>query len=212
MAKKKLYIIGAGDFGREMESWLMLLPDFYKEWEIVGYLDQNMNALDGFPSDYKVLGNPVDFEFSIDDYAILCISGSKSKQFISDSLKGKVNFFTYVAPNTILGKFIQFGQGVIIAPNCVISTNVVLGDFVMVNIGSQLGHDVQVGNYSSIMANVDIGGHVKIGDEVFIGSNATVIPGRKVDHEILVGAGSIVIRNLKKKGTYLGNPAILISV
>ncbi len=61
--KKKFYLIGAGDFGREMESWLELLPDFSEEWEIQGCLDQNPNALKGFPSDYKVIGHPWNIRF-----------------------------------------------------------------------------------------------------------------------------------------------------
>lgn len=211
MTKKNLYLIGAGDFGREMESWLNLFPGFYDEWEIIGYLDQNPLALEDYPSDFKIVGSPDNFEFGPDDYAIMCISGGKSKELIYNHLKNRVKFLSFVAPNTILGKFCKFGKGVVIAPNCVISTNVVLGDFVTINSGSQLGHDVRIGNYSSIMANVDLGGHVEIGDGVFIGSNAAVIPGKKVSSSIKIGAGSIVVRNLSKEGTYFGNPAKLIT-
>ena len=211
MAKKKLYIIGAGDFGREMESWLALLPGFFDEWDIVGYLDQNSKALDGFPSDYKIVGNSDEFQFGPDDYAILCVSGTRAKRFIAGRLKNRVKFFSYIAPNAIIGKFNKFGEGVIIAPNCIVSTNVKIGDFVTVNIGTQLGHDVQIGNFSSLMANVDLGGHVKIGEDVFIGSNATLIPGISVEDNIRIGAGSIVVRNLKRTGTYFGNPAKFLS-
>jgi hypothetical protein len=31
--KKRIYIIGAGDFGREMESWLEDLPNFKNEYD-----------------------------------------------------------------------------------------------------------------------------------------------------------------------------------
>lgn len=211
MKQKSLYLIGAGDFGREMESWLELLPGFFDEWKIKGYLDQNPHALDGYPSDYKILGDPLTFPYSPSDYVVMCLTRSSSKELIADKLRNRVNFFSYIAPNSIIGKFNKLGQGTIIAPNCIISTNVKLGDFVTLNIGTQIGHDVEIGSYSSLMANVDLGGHVKVGKGVFIGTNATIIPGRNVTDKATIGAGSIVLRNIKRPGTYFGNPAKFIS-
>lgn len=211
MKRKSLYLIGAGDFGREMESWLELLPGFSNEWKIEGYLDKNPHALDGYPSDFSIVGDPLEFPYRPDDYVIMCLSGSVSKEMITEKLRDRVNFFTYIAPNSIISKFSKIGMGSIIAPNCIISTNVLLGDFVTLNSGTQIGHDVVIDSYSSLMANVDLGGHVKIGKGVFIGTNATVIPGRSVTDKVTIGAGSIVLRNIKRPGTYFGNPAKFIS-
>ena len=57
------------------------------------------------------------------------------------------------------------------------------------------------------MASVDLGGNVNIGEEVFIGTKATIVPGKSIASNIIIGAGSLVIRNLKKVGSYFGNPA-----
>ena len=45
--KKKLFIIGAGGFGRQLETYLELIPKEKKDWDIAGYIDDNKNALIG---------------------------------------------------------------------------------------------------------------------------------------------------------------------
>ena len=47
--RKNLYIIGAGGFGRELELWLKLIPETLQDFNIMGYIDDNLHALDGFP-------------------------------------------------------------------------------------------------------------------------------------------------------------------
>jgi sugar O-acyltransferase (sialic acid O-acetyltransferase NeuD family) len=210
--KKNLYLIGAGDFGREMESWLELLPEFNEKWEVMGFLDnKNTEILNEFPSDYSIIGAPENYNFAPNDYVLLCVTNPIAKKRISLNLVGKVKFFTYIAPNAILAKFVKIGEGSIICPNVVISTNVVLDDFVTINLGTQIGHDCKIGKFSSIMANVDLGGCVTIGENIFMGTNSTIIPRLKINNDIVIGTGAIVTRNLKKSGTYFGNPATLIN-
>jgi len=208
--KKKLYIIGAGDFGREMESLLELVPRNQRNWEIEGYLDDNLNALDGLSSDYKVLSTIESHKFSSNDLAVLAIVDPFIKENIYNRIKGKVEFISYVYPNVLVFKYCQIGEGSIIASNCVISNNVYIGKFVILNQGTQIGHDTSIGNFSSLMSNVDIGGHCQIGQKVFMGTGATIIPKRKIDDNVKVGSGSVVIKNIKKNCSVFGNPAKLI--
>ena len=205
--KKRIYIIGAGDFGREMESWLEDLPNFKNEYEIKGYLDNDSKSLQNNPTDYEIVGTHEEMEFKENDYVVIAISNSKGRKRIAESLINKVNFFTYIAPNVTIGKFTKIGSGSIICSNCFISTNTVIGDFVIVNAGSNIGHDCIIESYCSLMANVDIGGSVILGEGVFIGTKASIIPKKRIFRGIIIGAGTTVIRNLNKVGTYFGNPA-----
>ena len=209
--KKKLYLVGAGDLGREMESWLEVLPYFHREWEIKGYLDRNPAALDGYPTDYSIVGDPFDFNFMPDDHVLICVADTKQKKELVAKLKLKVIFFSYLAPNAILSKSVSLGEGTIICPNTCLMTNLVIGDFVFLMPGTQIGHDCIIGAYSSLMAHVDLGGHVNIGEGVFMGTKSTIIPSITVNDDIVIGTGSVVLRNLTKLGTYFGNPATLVS-
>jgi len=205
--KRKLYLVGAGGLGRELEFWINLIPLKVRNYEINGYIDDNPGALSSFPSDYKIVGNTFDFEYRKDDLVILCIANSLIKEEIVKRLKDKVEIFRFISPLAQVSKFSTIGEGSVITPNCLISTNVTIGAYVFVNIGSQIGHDCKIGDYTSFMTNVDIGGNCKIGKHVFFGSNATLLPDKKVNANIRIGAGSVVVNNLNQEGTYFGNPA-----
>ena len=148
--------------------------------------------------------------FEDNDYALITISNPHIRKIIANSLRNKVKFFTYIAPNVTIGKFTKIGEGSIICANCFISTNTSIGNFVIINAGSIIGHDCIIDSYCSLMANVDIGGSVSFGELVFAGTKATIIPKKKISNGIVIGAGALVIRNLNKLGTYFGNPAKLL--
>lgn len=210
--KRKLYIIGASHLARELESWLELIPNEKRDWELAGYLHtyEKESPLKNHPTDYSILGKWEDFSLTKDDYCIISVSDSGWKEKIFLYLKDKTTFFTYIAPNVIIGKFNKICEGSFICPNSVISTNVNIGRSVFLNCGTQVGHDVSIGNFTSVMANVDIGGHCKIGEKVFIGSNAVIIPKITVEDNARIGAGSVVIKKVKAGTTVFGNPAKII--
>ena len=212
VGRKNLFIIGGGDFGREMESWLECLPDFKNDYQIKGYLDHDPGCLQGKPTDYVVLGSPEEFEFGENDYVVVAISSPKTRKNIVEMLEKKVKFFTYIAPNATIGKFTQVGKGSIICPHCFISTNSFIGDFVIANAGTTIGHDCVLESYCSLMANVDLGGSVTLGESVFIGSKTTIIPRKNVSQGVIIGAGTTVVSNLSRPGTYFGNPAKFIGI
>lgn len=207
--KRNLYIIGASHFGREMESWLDLIPENKRDWEFKGFLHtcERISPLDGYPSGYSILGNWDDYPLSKNDYCIISVADCTWKEKIFNQLKDRTTFFTYIAPNVIIGKFNIIEEGCIICPNCVVTTNVCLGKCCTLNIGTQIGHDVKIGNFSSLMPGVDLGGHVNIGKKVFIGAKATIIPKIEVEDNSIIGVGSVVIRKVKGKTTVFGNPA-----
>ena len=202
-----LYIVGAGGLGREIESWFDLFSEDKDNFRIVGYLDDNPNALNGFSSNYKVIGRISDYEFNKNDWVVLAISNPLTKERVYVELFNKVKFYTFISKNVIIGKFVEIGEGSIILANSIISTNVKIGKCVIINIGSQIGHDVSIGDFCSLMPNVDLGGGVSLNKKVFVGSNATIIPQVYIADNVKIGAGSIVIRKILKSQTVFGNPA-----
>jgi sugar O-acyltransferase (sialic acid O-acetyltransferase NeuD family) len=208
--KRRLFIIGAGDFGRELESWLELMPETTKDWYIEGYLDsgQELGEIKDYPSDYKIVGNETYYPFKKNDLVIISIADPATKEVAYNILKGRVAFLTYIAPNAILGKFNQIGEGCIICPNCILTTNIILGNCVTLNVGTQIGHDARIGNFSSLMPNVDIGGDCELGCRVYLGTNSTIVPRKKIADDVKISAGSIVTRSIQSKTVVFGNPAV----
>lgn len=206
--RKKTCVIGAGGLGRELASWLSLDKQFFNEFELIGFLDDNMKALDGFQTKLEIIDKITVDTLNSSKNVILAVADIAYKKIIIQEIiaKSKVKLLSYKFHNVIVGLYTNIGKGVVLSPSVIVSCNVEIGDGVFINIGSQIGHDVHIGNYVSIMANVDIGGGAIIEDEVFIGSGSVILPGVTVCKGSRIGAGSVVLKNIKKVGTYFGNP------
>ena len=204
--KKRLFIIGAGGFGRELESWIYRSSEVLTEFELIGFLDDDPYALKDFPSKLSVVGD-LNCKFSSDDSVVVAIANPTIKEIIYNKLKEKVQFYTFIDSSAIVADYANIGEGSVICPFSIVSTNAKLGRLVSVNSGSQIGHDAILGDFSSLMANVDIGGEVKLAEKIFIGTNASIIPRISIVSGVTIGIGSIVFKKIKKAGTYIGNPA-----
>jgi sugar O-acyltransferase (sialic acid O-acetyltransferase NeuD family) len=207
MAKKRLFILGASGFGRDMETFLALKPMKSADWEVAGFLDDDPRALDGFESDYRILSNIMDFVFSRNDLALLAIADPAAKAKLHTALKDKVSFLTYIAPDVLIGKFARIGEGAVIFPGSIVGPSAQIGTAVTINGGTKLGHDVRIGDFSSLMVDITVGGGTVIGSRVFVGSGATIIPKRTIGEGAKIGAGSVVIRNVRAGQSVFGNPA-----
>ena len=205
--KKHVLIIGAGGLGREIESFLEK-DSKEKDWTILGFLDDDPDALRDVPSDYRVIDHIDNYKFTGSDVAVMAIMNRRLKEKVFGNLKDKVRFLTYIHPSTFMGKFSEIGEGAVILANCTISTNVKIGTCVLVNSGTNVGHDSRIDPFSSIMSSVNIGGNCHLGERTFIGSGATLVPGLDIRENTRIGAGSIVIKSVKKPDqTIFGNPA-----
>lgn len=203
----EIIIIGAGGLAREIVSWHNT-SKYNLSTKIVGFLDDNLNVLEGYTTDLNILGN-VDLEkIKKNQSAIFAISnGEIKKKLLEKAIFYNVKIANYIHESCFIGERTTFGKGFVMLPYAIVSCDTVIGDLTFINSGTQIGHDVKIGNFTSIMANVDIGGGAEVGNNVFIGSNAVILPGVKIPDNTRIGAGAVVLRNIKESGTYFGNPA-----
>jgi len=206
--KSEIIIIGAGGLSREIVSWYNTSKNNLNAI-IVGFLDDNLNALDSYSTDLKVLGRVDDLNIIKKSQSIICaISNVDTKNVILEkAVDLKVDIANFIHESCYVGERTIYGKGLVILPYAIISCDCLIGNLVFVNSGSQIGHDVTIGDFVSIMANVDIGGGAIIGNNVFIGSNAVILPGVKIPDNTRIGAGAVVLKSIKQVGTYFGNPA-----
>ena len=54
---QRLIIVGAGGLGREVFSWASHHPDCGQVWNIAGFIDDNLTALDNFSYPVKVINS-----------------------------------------------------------------------------------------------------------------------------------------------------------
>lgn len=205
---KRILIVGAGGFGREVYNWIKDSQENYPDWKVVGFLDDNLSALEGYNYEACIVSTISDYQPQEDEYLVMAIGSPKIKNKLVNSLEHKGAMFeTFIHKTAIIGKNVKIGRGSVLCPNSIITCDVIIGDFVTINCGSGTGHDATIGDYSTLSGQVDITGFVKIGQGVTIGSNACVLPGVSVGDDSVIGAGSVVIRNVKQGSTVFGNPA-----
>jgi sugar O-acyltransferase (sialic acid O-acetyltransferase NeuD family) len=205
---KKLIIVGAGGFGREVYNWALADADCEEEWEIAGFLDDNLAALDNFDYPAKIIGTIADHKPSVDELFICAIGSPAIKRAVCESLlERSAEFVSLIHPYAVVGLNVNIGKGVVLCPNAVITCDVSIGDFVVVNCHSSIGHDVRVGDWTTLSGHCDVTGQVELGEMVFLGSGARILPLKKVGDRATVGAGSVVIRHVPAGTKVFGNPA-----
>jgi sugar O-acyltransferase (sialic acid O-acetyltransferase NeuD family) len=205
---KRLLIVGAGGFGREVLAWALAVPPGARDWDIGGFLDANPRALDAHPCGFRVLGDPASYEPGAGDVFVPAIADPAIKLRLCRGLRARgATFTTLVHPSVIVGPGCRLGIGVVLCPRVVLTTNVTLGDFVTINVGSACGHDTVLGDGITISSFADVTGAVRLGEGVFLGSHAVVFPRIEVGEFAIIGAGSTVLRKVPARVTVMGVPA-----
>ena len=110
-----------------------------------------------------------------------------------------------------VGPFTEIQKGVVIGNNCRIQSHSFICELVTIGNDCFIGHGVMFINDTFSDGKPAAGDKSKwkktsIGNNVSIGSNATILPVSICDAAV-IGAGAVVTKDIKKKGTYVGNPA-----
>ena len=208
---KRLLIVGAGGFGREVLCWARDVEPTQSVWRIGGFLDANPAALDGYELSVGILGDPSTFEPSETDRYLCAIGDPATKRRVVEGLLARgARFSTLVHPSVVVGAGCHIGDGCVLCPGAVLTSNVTLGQFVTLNLGATAGHDAVIGDWCSLYVHADIGGKARLGAAVLAGSHAFVLPGVTVGDHSVIGAGTVAIRNVSAGSTVFGVPARLI--
>jgi sugar O-acyltransferase (sialic acid O-acetyltransferase NeuD family) len=204
---KRVIIVGAGGFGREMLQWT---TDAIagSDWQIHGFLDANPDSLTRFGVVHRVLADPTSYEPCPDDVFVCAVGNPLVKRDVVGRLLSRgAKFITVVHPTAIVGARALVGEGCILCPGAVLTADVKIGQFVTVNAHATVGHDVEIGDWATLSGHADVTGGAVLGEGVFAGSHACVLPKVKVGAWASIGAGSAVVRRVRAGATVFGVPA-----
>ena len=204
---KDIYIIGAGGFGREVEWLIERINKNNHEWNIVGFVDDNL------PKN-TIIGNSK-VVYNIDELikecknisVVIAIGNAKIRKIIYNKLKSNptITYPNIIDPSVIHGN-INFGQGNIICASTIMTVNVTIGNFNIINLDCTIGHDDILEDFVTIYPSVNVSGNVKINNLVEIGTGSQIIQGKSICDGTIIGAGGVVVKNIEEPGTYVGIP------
>jgi sugar O-acyltransferase (sialic acid O-acetyltransferase NeuD family) len=207
--RKRLLIIGAGGFGREVLQWAQdVQAQQIVDWEVGGFLDSNSQAFENFEIALPVLGDPQTWQPDASDRFICAIGDPSTRLRICRELQSRgAKFISLVHPTAIVGSRCHIGTGTVLCPGVTVTVDATIGNFVILNVRSCVGHDAHVGDGCTINDFCDITGNAKLGEGVFLGSHSSVTPSTKVGDYARVGAGSVVVRRVRANTTVMGPTA-----
>lgn len=212
---KKIAIIGAGGFGREVVCLINAINEKNEEWDFIGFFDDVKNI--GYENEYgKVLGRIKDLNSYPESLAVVvAIAKPSAIEVIVKSITSpNIYFPNLIAPNAIFfdKNNISLGRGNIISFGCSISCNVHIGNFNILNCCILVGHDTRIGDYNAIMPSTNISGNVTMGERNFLGVSSVILEKLTIGNDTTIGANSLIFRNTKDKNTYIGNPASIVKL
>ena len=119
-----------------------------------------------------------------------------------------------IGESSFIGPFVEIQKNVVIGKNVKIQSHSFICELVNIDDNCFIGHSVVFIN--DLFSNGKPAGgkrefwkKTKISQNVSIGSNCTILPVQICEGSV-IGAGSVVTKDIKIKGVYVGNPAILL--
>ena len=204
---KDVIIVGAGGFGREVVQIINDNNKIKREYNILGFIDDNANALNGKKCNYAILDSISSHSPKSECIYICAIANPLLKEKIMLQLKQNgAKFESLIHHTASVSEYASLGEGLVAYPNSWIGADAIIGDFVTL-LSSNIGHDAQVGSFTTISSNCDLTREVNIGKRCFLGSSVSIIPERKIGDDVYICAGSVVFTNVKEGRKVMGYPA-----
>jgi UDP-2-acetamido-3-amino-2,3-dideoxy-glucuronate N-acetyltransferase len=128
----------------------------------------------------------------------------------------KIWHFSHIMQESIVGKFCNIGQNVVISPGVILGSNVKIQNNVSLYTGVICEDDVFLGP-SCVFTNVvnprsainrrGQYAQTRVGKGASIGANATIVCGHDIGKYAFVGAGAVVTKHVPDYALVVGNPA-----
>jgi sugar O-acyltransferase (sialic acid O-acetyltransferase NeuD family) len=208
MMANRLILVGCGAFARELINWIDDLVDIGRSIPVSGFLDENPQALSGFPYSVPYFGTIQSYLPMQGDQLLMAVGDPKAKKKLFAELKAKGALFSQlIHPSAVVARTAKLGEGVVVCPQAFVSADATVGDLCAINGNASVGHDVKLGSFSTLSSHVDLTGWVQVDECAFFGSGARVLPKVKIGMGARIGAGAVVMRSVPPETVVYAPPS-----
>ena len=204
---KNLIIIGAGGMGRTVYSNALESVGYGESFVVKGFIDDNLQALDGFPNYPPIVGTISEYQPQEGDVFVSSIGGASRRPCMEEIIRRGGEFLELIHQTARIYTNARLGKGNFIGAYSVIGNDAVVGNYNMIQSYTVIGHDAWIGNWNRIDTHVTCVGGIVIEDDVNVHTGAVISHKVVVETGAHVGACSFVIRKVKAGTTVMGNPA-----
>lgn len=180
---------------------------------VLGYFDKMESTTNPYHIPYCGYENDNGFKTLVQDKFVFPAMGDNliRKKLHQLLIKEKTRQITLISPSAQVSNSSVIGKSTLICPNATINCLSTIGNGCIINTGAIIEHECFVDAYTHIAPGAVLTGNVKIGKNCFIGANAVIKQGIHIADDVVIGAGTVVLKNITNKGTWVGNPAKLLS-
>lgn len=204
-----LVILGAGEFGREV-AWLVdeinrASPE--PKWDLLGFLDDNPDALAEFRHYPPLLGRPEAYPRLGRPFAVCAVANGGTREGLVARLDALgARWATLIHPAAGIGMGTEIGEGSIVCRQAMVTVDATIGRHVQINVNSAVGHDARLGDFCTLAGFADICGRVVLEKGVYVATHASVLPKTVVGAWAQISAGSTARRRVRPGMTVVGVP------
>jgi sugar O-acyltransferase (sialic acid O-acetyltransferase NeuD family) len=208
---KKLLLFPFGGNAKESLMSIFAINERRKEWDILGFVDDDNSVLGKECCGVRVLGGRDILKDHSDAY-VLAVPGSpqnysRRKEVIESLQVEESRFATIVHPSVAIARDALIGYNTLIMPNVVISCEVMIGNHCIILPNTVVSHDSVVDDFCCMGSNISVSGSVRIGSGCYIGSGTKIREDISIGKGALIGLGSNVVSDIRAGVIAVGSPA-----
>ena len=163
---------------------------------------------------YEVIGTDEDIDRFIDYASFIVTIGHIKDAFLRIKLHEEImrkngTLTTLISPTAIVSRYANIEEGSVIMHQAVVNADVHIGKGCIINTFANIEHDSIIGDYVHVSTGTMVNGNCNVGRESFLGSQSAMVNGTSITAGCVIAAGSIVRKDIKIRGIYSGNPALL---
>lgn len=202
--QQKVIVIGAGGHAKVIADIIIKSNDC-----LIGFLDDNVQIGTNIIGEYKTIGK---IEQCLELYKqdsqlkfIIAIGNNSVREKIANTYR--IPYYTAIHPTATIGIDVEIGEGTAVMANSSINANASIGKHAIINTGAIVEHDNLIEDFVHISPNAALGGTVHVEKNTHIGIGAVIKNNINITSDTIIGAGAVVVKDIQKKGTYVGIPA-----